>query len=209
MVAIAGVGLLCSTLVTPVAPMTGRSVRANAWATLTEGLKRISRSPQLTVAVASLTFFDILAALTLMDVLLLARAELGMGDAAAGSLGAFAAIGTLIGALLCAYTSANRIAPIACLGIAATLCAVAAASHGYWSLGGLLLLLGIFGGLFVVPFIASVQTNAGAGEKGLIISTANVLDMAGALAASGLLGVLHDVIRPCPRPLLVIADRTP
>jgi len=213
MVAIAGLGFICSTLIKPVAPMRPvASAGISPCSTLIQGVKRISRSRQLTLATASLTFFDILATLTMMDVLLLARVELGMGDAAAGTLGAFAAVGTLIGALLCAYLpekhAGSEIAPVAGLGIAVTLCAAAASAHGYWSLGGLLLMLGVFAGLFVVPFIASLQKAAGGGEKGLIISTANFIDMAGVLFASALLAFLHEVLQLSPRTILVIAAAT-
>ena len=210
MVAIAGLGLLSSTLIKPVAPAQTVAAEFNSpWANLIEGTRRIFRSRQLTEAVASLTFFDILAALTLMDVLLLARTEFGMGDAAAGTLAAFAAIGTLTGALLCGHiagnTTASGIVPVAGMGIAATLGAIAFASKGYWSLGELLFVLGIFGGLFIVPCISCLQKIAGGGERGLIISTANFIDMMGVLLASAVLAVLHGVLLLSPRSILAIA----
>jgi acyl-[acyl-carrier-protein]-phospholipid O-acyltransferase/long-chain-fatty-acid--[acyl-carrier-protein] ligase len=175
---------------------------------LIEGLKRISRSRSLALAVASLTLFDVLATLALIDVLLLARTELALGDATAGTVPAFAAFGAILGALSYAYLTGKTIelglTPVAGLGIAASLGATSVAD-GYWSLGGALLALGFFGGLFVVPFMAWIQRSAAAGEKGLIISTANFLDMAGVLGASGLLGILHSSLGFDPRTVLVIA----
>jgi hypothetical protein len=66
-------------------------------------------------------------------------------------------------------------------------------------------MLGVFAGLFVVPFIASQQREAGGGEKGLIISTANFIDMSGVLFASALLAILHEVVQLGLRTILVIA----
>ena len=146
----------------------------------------------------SITFFDAIATLTLLDVLWIAKIELGLGDAAAGTVGAFAAVGAGLGALLCGYLSGEKVelgmTPIAGLGIAASLLALGVTSHSYWGLSGLLLVLGIFSGLFVVPFVAWLQRTAGHGEKGLVISTSNFIDMAGVLGASGVLWFLHDAL---------------
>ena len=195
-------------MIAPVAPAKpAGSRRTNSLVRVFEGVKRISGSRPLIVAVTSITFFDMLGALAMPGVLLLARIELGMGDAAAGTLGAFAAIGMLIGVLFCGHAASriqSHIAPIAGLGIAAALVAAAIAARDYWSLGGLLLLLGFFAGLFVLPFTTSLQRNAGNGERGLIISTANFFDMAGLLSASGLLWVLRGALGLGPRSILII-----
>ena len=209
-VVIAVAGFLCTLFIEPVAPArASRRSRSNPWKSLAEGLARISGSHSLTIAVMSLTFFDAIATLTLLDVLWIAKIDLGLGDAAAGTVGAFAAVGAGLGALLCGYLSGEKVelgmTPIAGFGIAASLLALGAASHNYWALSGLLFTLGIFSGLFVVPFVAWLQKTAGHGEKGLVISTSNFVDMAGVLAASGVLWFLHDALGLSPRTILALS----
>src|SRR5258706_534095 len=77
-------------------------------------------------------------------------------------------------------------------------------SHRYHALVGFLFLLGIFAGLFVVPFVAWLQKASARDEKGLIISTANLFDMAAVLAASGALWLLHDVLDIDARVILLV-----
>jgi hypothetical protein len=50
------------------------------WSRLPEGLRRLSRSRTLAVAASSITLFESLAALVLLDALLLVKIELGVGD---------------------------------------------------------------------------------------------------------------------------------
>ncbi|HYM19282.1 MAG TPA: MFS transporter [Micropepsaceae bacterium] len=205
-VSIAVAGLACALLVQRVAPAEPSRSSGTPWASLAKGLKRISRSPSLSRPVISLAFFDGIATLTMLDVLMIGKLELHLGDAASGTVGAFAAIGAGIGALVYGHLSREKVelgmTPIAGLGIAASLLALGATANSYASIAALLFVLGVFAGLFVVPFVAWLQKTAGEGEKGLIISTANFIDMAGVLGASGVLWFLHDGLGLAPKTIL-------
>src|SRR5262249_32694375 len=125
-VAIACAGFLSSILIAPQAfRSASRPWPGHPWAAVAQGWQRICQPGSLSAAVASLTVFDAIATLVLLDVLLIAKIELGMGDASAGTIAAFAAVGAGTGALLCGYLSGARvelgIAPLGGLGIAASL----------------------------------------------------------------------------------------
>ncbi len=208
-VAIALLGLVFSLGIKPLeASGAARAWPKHPWKGIGDGLARLMQSRSLGLAAASLVFFDALATIMLLDVLLIAKNELGLGDTAAGTVGAFAAIGTVLGALLYGQISAGKVelgvTPIAGIGIAIALFAMGLTSHSYHALVGFLFLLGIFAGLFVVPFVAWLQKASARDEKGLIISTANLFDMAAVLAASGALWLLHDVLDIDARVILLV-----
>src|SRR5205085_5314441 len=71
-------------------------------------------------------------------------------------------------------------------------------------LGMLLFVLGIFGGMFIVPLNAAIQRTAGKGEKGIIISTSNLIDRAGVVVASIIGIVLEHFSGVSPRAILVV-----
>jgi acyl-[acyl-carrier-protein]-phospholipid O-acyltransferase/long-chain-fatty-acid--[acyl-carrier-protein] ligase len=210
MVLIAVIGFLCSIFIKPLfSAAPARTLSKNPWTVLCEGLKRISRSRSLMVAVASLTFFDAIATLTLLDVLLIGKNEIGLSDVAAGTVGAFAALGAGLGALFCGYLSGPKmdlgITPIAGFGTAVSLLGLGMTAHSYEGLSAWLFVLGVFGGLFVLPFVTWLQKAAGSDERGLIISTSNFVDMAGVLVASAVLAILHDGLGLHPRTILAIS----
>ena len=179
------------------------------WETVGAGLRKLRHTRSLAVAVASVTFFESLAALVMLDTLLLVKNELGISDSAAGALGAFAAIGAAAGALTYGRIS-TRNAPLGFavpsgICLAATLSGFAVWAGDYNSVALMLSLLGFFGGLFFVPFLTWLQTAAPPAEKGLILSTNNFLNMAGVLAASLALWLLHDLASLTPRGIFAIA----
>jgi len=63
--------------------------------------------------------------------------------------------------------------------------------------------LGVFSGFFFVPLNSILQRNAGRTEKGHLISTNNFLNMSGVLSASGILWLLHDLLRMTPERILL------
>lgn len=206
---IAALGFFCSTRIAPLKPASAhRTFPKNPWKSLNEGVRKTLESRSLTLATVSLTLFDAIATLTLLDVLLIGKVEIGLSDAASGSVGAFAALGAGLGAFLCGYVFRNKAAlgvtPIAGLGVSVSLLGLGFQAHSYWSLGIWLFILGVFSGLFVVPFVAWLQKAARSDEKGLIISTANFVDMAGVLGASLVLALLHDGFGFGPKTILIM-----
>jgi acyl-[acyl-carrier-protein]-phospholipid O-acyltransferase/long-chain-fatty-acid--[acyl-carrier-protein] ligase len=208
-VGIAVVEFLCSLAIAPLpaTPVT-RNCPVWPWSGIGAGISELRKSRSLSLAVASLTFFEMLAALVVMDVLLLARMDLGLGDAQAGSLAGVAAIGSGIGALLSSRLSRPKaelaFAPAAAAGLGVTLLLIASAGSSYAVVVPILVLLGICSGAFFVPFLAWLQKAADRDERGLVLSTNNFMNMFGVLGAATSLWVLSS-LELSPRAILGLA----
>ena len=178
------------------------------WSTLPEGLRRLGASRTLAVAVACIVFFETTAALVMLNALMMVKLEFDASDTASGGICGFAAVGCGVGALLCGRISGSKIelgiAPVAGFGLALVLLALAAAADDYATLAGGLFALGLFGGLFFLPFLAWMQKSTRPEEKGLILSTNNLLSMVGVLSASIALGLLHDVLGLTPKAIFAV-----
>jgi acyl-[acyl-carrier-protein]-phospholipid O-acyltransferase/long-chain-fatty-acid--[acyl-carrier-protein] ligase len=177
------------------------------WSQLPKGLRRLGRSRTIGVAAASITYFDGMATFVLLNALLWSNSS-GCGRCGVERTGRVAAVGKPARTLLCGRISGPKIelgiVPLAGLGLAAVLAVLAASANDYTTLAGLLFALGLFGGLFfLLPRLAPTETCAT--EKGLILSTTNMLSMAGVLSASTGLWLLHDVIGLSPRAIFVVA----
>ena len=206
---IAVAGFLCSLNVERrPAAQPATAMPLNPWRGLGEGFKRIRRNPVLVTGVAGITFFETAAGLMMLDVLLTAKLDLGFSDTQAGTLAAFAALGTGAGALLYSRIAIAKAeaasSPFACLAIALCLAAVAGWAHDFRSLAALLFVLGICSALFFVPFLGWLQTAAKPEEKGLVLSANNFLNMVGVLFSCGALWLLHDVAGISPRSIFLV-----
>ena len=206
-VVIAIAGFLCSLGIRPPALRSETAPKpAPTNGSLIAGLIRIGNSSSLTISVASITFFEAMATLALLDVLLLAKIDLGVGDGPAGALAACAAVGAGIGAYLCGRVCGSRIelgmTPIAGLCLAAALLAAAFESSVYNTLAAALFAVGLFGGMYFLPCLTRLQRATSKDERGLVISTNNFVNMFGVLSASGALWLLHDLLGMSPRAIL-------
>jgi acyl-[acyl-carrier-protein]-phospholipid O-acyltransferase / long-chain-fatty-acid--[acyl-carrier-protein] ligase len=184
-------------------------LKLNPFASIFRGVRLIMADKPLRNAVAGITYFESLAALVMMDVLLVGQDVLGLDEFGSGSLLAIAGIGIGIGAAVAGRLSVGRINLALTLpasaGVAASLLILSLCDHNYIETAILIGCVGVFGGLFMVPLNAQVQHLAGAGEKGVTISANNFLNMTGALAACGLLWVTHDVMGIAADDVILVA----
>jgi hypothetical protein len=86
--------------------------------------------------------------------------------------------------------------------------ALSAAAVSYAATAGAMLLIGLSGGLIVVPLYATLQKQASGAERGHLISTNNFLNMAAVLLSSGALWLLRDVLDIDSTRILLIAGIT-
>ncbi|MEZ5668472.1 MAG: MFS transporter [Alphaproteobacteria bacterium] len=199
LLAVAVVGSLVSLRIRPpAAPRTRTAFSINPFGSIGQGLRRIAADKPLRNAVIGITYFESLAAFVMMDVLLLGQDVLGLDELGSGMLLAVAGIGIGIGAAIAGRLSAGRINLAITLpasaGVAAMLLTLSLCEHGFVDTAVLIGLVGVFGGMFMVPLNAQLQHRAGDAEKGATISANNVLNMSGALFACGLLWLTHDVL---------------
>ena len=178
----------------------------NPWREIGNGIRRLLSDGELWPAVAGLTYFETLGALVLLNVLLLGKDSMRTDDLHIGLLGALAGIGIAVGALTAGRLSRTAmkrsLIPLGAIGTGSMLVYLSREGSSFAHSGTALLGLGIFGGFFFVPLNSILQRNAGHTEKGHLISTNNFLNMAGVLSASGILWLLHDLLRLTPERIL-------
>jgi acyl-[acyl-carrier-protein]-phospholipid O-acyltransferase/long-chain-fatty-acid--[acyl-carrier-protein] ligase len=178
------------------APSSRKRFRLSPWAEVATGLTHLYRDQSLWFTVLGITCFWFLGALVQMDIILYGKELMGLDELKIGLFGAYFAIGIGIGSLAAGRLSGERVelglVPWGALGIAGGLFLLYGAAQSYAQAALALGLMGFAGGLYIVPLNAFLQLRAGGDEKGRLIATNNVLNMAGILLASGVLWGLHD-----------------
>jgi acyl-[acyl-carrier-protein]-phospholipid O-acyltransferase/long-chain-fatty-acid--[acyl-carrier-protein] ligase len=198
LVGVAAAGLLASLMIGRLPRVERASdFRWNPWGEIADGLRRLAAARRLATAVAGIACFEFLCALVMLDIIVLAKTRMGLDDLEIGVFGTIVGIGAGGGSLLAGRLSGDRIEPglavAGFVGIGAVLLALPVAAAAYAPTAAAFLLLGGFAGLVIVPLNALVQHESGAGEKGRLIATSNLLGMAGVVAASVCLWLLHDL----------------
>lgn len=198
-VAVALVGFLASLWIMPAAaPGPRQSFRPNPWGEIYGGVARLARNRLLGPVVAGTTFFDFLSTLTLLDVLLVAKEIMGLDDLNTSLLAVMMGLGLGAGALaagrLLGRLAGTRLVSLGACGVGLALIALALSTQSYGCFVVFLLALGFFGSLYLIPLNTLLQRAAGRNEKGRLIATNNFMNMAGVLAASGVLWLLRDLL---------------
>jgi len=158
----------------------------------------MSGSVRLIHPLLGIALFWYLGALVQMNLLLLARAVLGISGAGTGVLATAIALGIGVGSLLAGTLSGERIEPgLVPIGLAlmAVACMVSSlAGLGAWGVGGALFILGLGGGLVSVPLYAMIQQRSPRQERGRILASVNVISTLAMLAASASLYLLQPFL---------------
>ena len=178
------------------------------WTEVMAGMRTLAENRPLRLTVLGITYFWFLGALLQLGVILFGKQALGLDDARAGLLQAAIGIGIGGGSALAGRLSGDRVelglVPLGSIGIgiSALLLAWSPPSFGFAIVS--LILLGISGGLFVVPLNAFLQQRAGTDERGRLIATTNFLNMGGVLLASGALWLFSDVAKLPPDDMVLV-----
>ena len=197
--ALAVVGTGFSLRIPQVASGVAKPFRLNPWAEIIGGIKRLRAEKALWLTVIGIAYFWFVGALVQMDILLFGKQVMGEDDLSVGLFGTFLAAGIGCGSLLAGRLSGDKVelglVPLGSIGIGLFLLLLSWSSTSYLQASLALALLGLSGGLFVVPLNAFLQHRSGPQERGVVLATSNFLTMAGILLASGVLWLLHDVLR--------------
>jgi acyl-[acyl-carrier-protein]-phospholipid O-acyltransferase/long-chain-fatty-acid--[acyl-carrier-protein] ligase len=196
LVAVAVAGTVTSLWIPRVAPANPDApFQINPWREIASGTARLRRNRTLWLTVIGMSYFWFLGALLQMVIILLGTDVMRLSDQWVGALGAFLAIGIGVGSMAAGRLSGDKVelglVPIGSIGMGAS-SFVLAGSETFASVSAALVLLGLSGGLFIVPLNALLQQKAGATERGQLMATNNFLNNAGVLLASGALWLLHD-----------------
>jgi len=206
---IACIGAAASFFV-PKVPASGatKTFNFNPWAEITQGFSRILRDKTLWLTVVGIAYFWLIGALLQLDILLFGKEVLQLDDRHIGFLGTFLAIGIGSGSVLAGRLSGNKVelglVPLGSIGMGVFALLLSQSTVSYLSAAIFLALLGLAGGLFIVPLNASLQQKGEREEKGRLLATSNFLSTVGILLASGVLWLLHDRLHfPADRIILI------
>ncbi|MGC2659141.1 MAG: acyl-[ACP]--phospholipid O-acyltransferase [Bryobacteraceae bacterium] len=181
------------------APLAQRPFCFNPFSDILAGARRLSQDRVLMLAVLGTTFFWFLGALFQMIVLLFGKEALHCTESHTGLLIASLAVGIGVGSVAAGRLSGDKVepglVPIGAAGMALAAFALAFAGHSLTAALLILLILGFMGGLFIVPLNAILQHRPAHDEKGRVIATANFVNTIGIMMASGVVWLLHELLR--------------
>ena len=209
MVAVAITGLVVSLGISRVASA-GATARfkLNPFAEVITGTKHLLADRALWLTVLGISYFWFLGALFQLDLLLFASEVLHVDELRTGLMVTCLAVGIGAGSMLSGKLSGDKVelglVPLGSMLMAlfSVLLYVARGSYG-WSVG-MLALLGLSSGLFIVPLNAYLQQKGEAHEKGRLIATNNFYNTVGMLLASATLWLMHDRLHVGPDKLILI-----
>jgi acyl-[acyl-carrier-protein]-phospholipid O-acyltransferase/long-chain-fatty-acid--[acyl-carrier-protein] ligase len=203
--AIAVAGTATAFLVRPVpVAKPNLKMRWSSWFVPPEVVRLLRQDWQLLSAIVVVAVFWLVAGIVAQTVNALGRTQLGVDDKSTSLLTTSISVGIAAGCVLGGYLSKDRInrkvVSIGLWGLIATLVILSLRGGvhqhllGYRGTFPVLILMGVFTGLFVVPVQVTVQTRPPRDEKGRVIATMNqctwVGIILGALIYSACIAVL-------------------
>jgi acyl-[acyl-carrier-protein]-phospholipid O-acyltransferase/long-chain-fatty-acid--[acyl-carrier-protein] ligase len=174
------------------------------WLIPRDTLRLIWNNSELLWAMVAVTMFWLVGGVVLQTVNALGKSQLGLGELPTSGLAASIGLGTAIGCMLGGYLSRGRInTKVVTMGAAGTvvtllLMGLPGSHHGhmlgfYGSLP-VLVLLGIFSGMFIVPVQVTLQSVPPADEKGRMIATMNQFSWVGVILGALVYNACLDLL---------------
>jgi acyl-[acyl-carrier-protein]-phospholipid O-acyltransferase/long-chain-fatty-acid--[acyl-carrier-protein] ligase len=203
MLAIAVIGTLFC-LHIPKVPAAGRRgpFQWNPFGEIVAGVRELRGRRPLALTMFGISGFWFVGALFQLALVLEGTEILHVAETRAGLLFTALAIGIGLGSVIAGRISGNHIelglVPAGALIMSVFTLLVAANTNYGVALAGLAV-VGFGGGFFAVPLNAFLQEEPGAGEKGRMIATNNLMNSVAMAVAYGLLDVMHDVLHWNPR----------
>ena len=183
-VAIAILGTMTSLLVRPLPAAQPRlKYDWTCWTVSTEILGLLRQDRELLRAVVVVSIFWMIGGIVQPALNALGKTQLGLDELRVSALSAAVGIGIAAGCMLGGYFSRNRINPrvvtVGATGLIATMIAMSLPGGqqrhllGYWGSVPVLVLMGVFTGMFIVPIQVLLQSRPPRGDKGRMIATMN------------------------------------
>ena len=161
------------------------------WMISKDTLKLLRRDRQLVWAIAVVAVFWMVGGMVLQTVNALGKSQLGLDELRTSILAASIGVGTAIGCMLGGYLSRDRISrSVVTGGAIGTVVALAimclpggANGHllGFYGSIPVLILLGAFSGMLIVPVQVALQSRPPREEKGRMIATMNQISWVGVI----------------------------
>jgi acyl-[acyl-carrier-protein]-phospholipid O-acyltransferase/long-chain-fatty-acid--[acyl-carrier-protein] ligase len=195
--AVAVAGFFTSLRIPRIAPVgNAEPFRWNPFAEVITGTRRLCQQRVLWLTVVGISYFWFLGALFQMDLLLMGDEIMHLSDLRVGLMITALAIGIGAGSMLAGRLSGDKVelglVPLGAAGMGSFCIFLYFVTPSYAGALAALALMGISGGLFIVPLNALLQQRAEKNEKGRLIATNNFFNTIGLLLASATLWGLHD-----------------
>jgi acyl-[acyl-carrier-protein]-phospholipid O-acyltransferase/long-chain-fatty-acid--[acyl-carrier-protein] ligase len=175
-----------------------------AWGIPKEIRQLLRADPDLFWAIIVVSVFWMVGGMVLPNVNALGKTQLGLNDGPTSVLSACMGVGIAVGCLLGGYLSRGRVnrkvVTGGATGAVITLLMMAIPGErnghflGFWGSIPVLILVGLFAGMFIVPVQVSLQSRPPRGEKGRMIATMNQFSWVGVILAAILWDVCDRVL---------------
>jgi len=209
LVGVALAGFACSLGVTRVPPSGYRekfqwNVIREFWRDIAE----IRREHALWLTVLGLAYFWLLGGAYTLGVMIYGRAQLHLGNHSLSVLNGCICLSIGAGAMIAGRLSKDKVeqglVPIGSIGMAIFGLDLFVARHSHWHTLAGVCLLGIFGGVYLVPLKAFLQQRAGPQSKGRVIASSYVLAYAGVLLGWAIMWLLYGPLNLRPNQVMLI-----
>ncbi|MFN9262965.1 MAG: MFS transporter [Acidobacteriota bacterium] len=169
----------------------------NPFSEVTRGLRILAGNRPMALTVLAISAFWMIGGLLQLTLVVFVKETLHGAESQIGLLVSALAFGIGLGSLVAGRLSGDAIdlGFVAPAGFLMGLSTLALSAINTQSAAGVcLVLIGFFGGLFIVPLNAFLQEEAPAAEKGRLLATNNFVNMLGVILASAALYVAHDLL---------------
>ncbi|MGE5326425.1 MAG: acyl-[ACP]--phospholipid O-acyltransferase [Deltaproteobacteria bacterium] len=202
-------GLVMALGITPVEAISPREkFRLNLFAEFWHDFAEIRASKALLQTVLAIAYFWFLGAVYLSNVIGYGRDLLHLSASGIGWLTASVSIGIALGAFLAGKLSSDQVelglVPIGSVGLGVFGTALYFTSHSFvLALAGHFM-VGLSGGIFIIPLQSFLQARAGEHSKGKVIAASNVLTFTGVALGARLFGLLSGSLGFQPNQVLLV-----
>jgi acyl-[acyl-carrier-protein]-phospholipid O-acyltransferase/long-chain-fatty-acid--[acyl-carrier-protein] ligase len=182
-----------------------------AWGIPKEIRDLLRQDRELFWAIVVVSMFWLVGGIVLPNVNALGKTQLGLDDGKTSVLSACMGVGIAVGCLLGGYLSRGRVNQKVVVGgatgavIALLVMALPGRHNGHFlGFGGsmpVLILVGLFSGMFIVPVQVSLQSRPPRGEKGRMIATMNQFSWIGVILSAVIWEVCVRVLKVTGWPL--------
>jgi len=195
LIAIVGV---CTSFCIEYTPPSGSSKRFDArfLKDIYQSLKQANEEPSLLMAVFGSAFFLFLGAFTQLNMIPFAVQSLHLTDVEGGYLFLLTSLGIGTGSLIAGKISGKTVelglVPFGGIGIAISALMLDYFSDTFYPVVALVMILGMFGGIWQIPLDSYIQVTSPNQLRGQIIAATNFLSFIGVLCASALVYMIKE-----------------
>lgn len=199
-VIIAIIGLLTSLGIEKTKPQSSdKKISARFLSTILKALNEAKKQRYLFSVIVFGAYFLFMGAYTQLNVISFTIQSLKLSEIQGGYLFLMTAIGIGIGSFSAGRLSGKEVElgfiPLASFGVALCFIGLFLFATNFYVVVVLMVILGVFGGFYIVPVDSYIQLASPEGERGQNVATSNFLSFIGVIIASGLIALFGNVLK--------------